>query len=44
MNKIFFHLQLAILEYAIDFIQEKTNLIINILKKFPQLKENKYIN
>ena len=33
MNK---HLQLIILDYAIEFIQcDKTHLIINILTKFP---------
>ena len=44
MNQFSLDLQLIILKYAIHFTQRETNLIINILKKFPQLKKNKYIN
>ena len=44
MNQFPLDLQLIILEYAINFNQSETFLIINILKKFPQLKENKYID
>ena len=40
MNQFPFDLQLIILKYAIHFTQKETNLIINILKKFPQLKKN----